>query len=408
MTYITGNNATATLGSTLSAAATSLVVFTGNGARFPAVVAPDILMLTLDDGRVEIVKCTAHTANSDTFTVVRAAELYQTTGSLSYSYEVTGSGTLVEARLTKGMVENNEPIRLLQQLAPVTVAASSGTLQIYARGLAGKSMLQTMDQSALPQYVQSGLFESRVVMYKASWAPFPTGSGIGAVFTTRGTGSYINMAPAVTGGLVGTMPRLRLLTPAQSGSYEALRPFAPSGSGFCFRGTTAGQGGFFFHSRVFMPSGSSVGGRVMIGLSADTASVTQGGFGAVAQVSNSIFMGYMETGSTLLGGYSSLRVGMNGTSSGNGFTEILTTPTSHSDGNALLDVFMYAKPFDSQISIKVDKINSDFTRTELHSRAYTTNLPVASTLLSPHIEVQSNSANSASLEVISMYLETPN
>jgi hypothetical protein len=151
-----------------------------------------------------------------------------------------------------------------------------------------------------------------------------------------------------------------------------------------------------------MPSGSSIGANCYIGLAANTQSATPGAFGP-PQSPNSIFVGYHgATGS--YGGYASLRVGMNGT--GSGFTEVLNTNTSHSVGDNLLDVYMYAKPADTQVQIRVDKNNFDGSITTLHDKVYTNFLPVNNTFMTPLCELMSNTANSASIDLISMYLES--
>jgi hypothetical protein len=437
MTFITANNGTTNLASAITSAATSITVTTGQGARFPAVVAPDVMMLTLDDGNnVEIIKCTAHTAATDVFTIIRAAELYQTTGSLSYAFAATGSGTQVEARFTKGMEENTEPIRLLQQNLPVTVAAPSGSLMLYARGLAGRAMMKFMGPAGVDYLVQEGIFDSQIVAWRPGTvisAPnVTTGSAYGAnmvVYANATTpGSAVQMGPSATGSLSGSMRALRLVTGAASGSAMRFRAGPPtSGSGFVSRGWAPGIGGFFFFSRVWMPSGSSLGGRCFIGLTMDTGSTQQSvggspannvcrfGFDAQGQPTNSIGVGYMETGSLNgvgAGGYASLRVGMFGTGSASNaasFTQVLMTDTSHSIGDNILDIYMYCKPFDDNIQIRIDKNNSDGSITTLHDRKYTNNtysLPVASAWLTPCVEIQSTTANSCSIHLMSMYLSS--
>ena len=65
-----GYGARGTLASDPGTGAT-LTLTTGHGARFPAVVSPNVLRLQCED---ELMICTAHTAASDVFTVTREAE----------------------------------------------------------------------------------------------------------------------------------------------------------------------------------------------------------------------------------------------------------------------------------------------------------------------------------------------
>lgn len=92
------NNATASLGASLAAGATSLTVATGAGALFPNPTAPDYFLATLEvTGTTtrEIVKVTAR--SGDVFTIVRAQE-----GTADQAW--TTSDT-VSLRLTKATME---------------------------------------------------------------------------------------------------------------------------------------------------------------------------------------------------------------------------------------------------------------------------------------------------------------
>jgi hypothetical protein len=66
------NNASTLVPGSVTSTATSIVVTTGDGAKFPALGAGDFFFLTITDtgGNFEIVKVTARA--DDTFTVVRA------------------------------------------------------------------------------------------------------------------------------------------------------------------------------------------------------------------------------------------------------------------------------------------------------------------------------------------------
>jgi alpha-tubulin suppressor-like RCC1 family protein len=70
------NNATGVLASGILSGATSLTLQSGQGARFPTITGTNYFWATLIDAsnNIEIVKCTAHTAASDTFTITRAQQ----------------------------------------------------------------------------------------------------------------------------------------------------------------------------------------------------------------------------------------------------------------------------------------------------------------------------------------------
>lgn len=98
MPVLYANRATSTLASSITNSATSLSVAAGQGARFPAITAPDYFYATLDDGfgSVEIIKVTAR--STDTFTVVRAQD---GTSALAFN-----AGATVELRVVKAMLDD--------------------------------------------------------------------------------------------------------------------------------------------------------------------------------------------------------------------------------------------------------------------------------------------------------------
>lgn len=75
MSMVFWNNAGSTLSATIIAGDTTISIQSADVALFPAVVGPDYMYLTLDDGtNFEVVKVTAHTASAQTFTVVRGQD----------------------------------------------------------------------------------------------------------------------------------------------------------------------------------------------------------------------------------------------------------------------------------------------------------------------------------------------
>lgn len=93
------NNFESELASNVAVGATTLELRSGDGAKLPVITAPDYLLLTLERGtRNEIVKVTAHAANSDTCTIVKAQES-------TSDYEWL-AGDVVEARLTAASLQD--------------------------------------------------------------------------------------------------------------------------------------------------------------------------------------------------------------------------------------------------------------------------------------------------------------
>lgn len=102
MAILFANNAYGTLAGSISAAATTIDLSTGQGARFPSPTSPDYFLATLigidgngNENSWEIVKVTGRT--NDALTVVRAQE--STTGA------IWAAGTRIELRVTKGSLD---------------------------------------------------------------------------------------------------------------------------------------------------------------------------------------------------------------------------------------------------------------------------------------------------------------
>lgn len=99
------NNGKTTLNATLANGATSATIT--DGSIFPAIAAPDFMLVTLDDGtNIEVVKITAHTASSANITIERAAD-----GSTQYAGTWAATSTKVECRWTKGSIPSGAIIR---------------------------------------------------------------------------------------------------------------------------------------------------------------------------------------------------------------------------------------------------------------------------------------------------------
>lgn len=138
------NNAQGTLSVAVSSnTQATLTLQTGEGARFPAIVAPDFFLVTLDDGaNVEVCRCIA--ISGDALTVLRGFE--DTTAQSSFA-----TGTKVQARITADTLNKmtmREPLRL-KWLRPVGNVASYHVNGATLPTLVNSSIAATLTNSSI-------------------------------------------------------------------------------------------------------------------------------------------------------------------------------------------------------------------------------------------------------------------
>lgn len=130
MALLFANNASSKLATGINDSVTSLVVTTGEGAKFPVVTGGNTFMVTVQDstGAYEIMVCTARTG--DTLTVTRAQE--------STTARAFSAGAVVANRFTAGTMTGYAQSSAVQPLdATLTAIAGVSTAAdklIYATG----------------------------------------------------------------------------------------------------------------------------------------------------------------------------------------------------------------------------------------------------------------------------------
>lgn len=260
MTFITGNDANGTLSAGITAVAVSLTLTAGQGARFPAVAAPDIMTCLLTDnaGSFEYVDVTAHAAGNDTFTIVRAVDTYREGAATALAWSI---GAKFMTVVGKKMVENKEPLWLPNIVA--TPVKKAGGIQVLSQNLGGRSMPKWVSPTGVDFWIQSALWESNITL----WKP-----GAAAAFgfigdTPTVTGTITRAAPAA--GSFGAEMNRQIITSAATantsvGLLGAAAVFA--------RIVAAGHGGLFFFVRFRLETvGLNTSYRLFLGLSSIAA-----------------------------------------------------------------------------------------------------------------------------------------
>lgn len=138
MAVLINNNAASRLASSITAAATSLTVTTGEGAKFPAPTGGDWFPVTLlkADGSSEIARCTAR--SGDVLTVTRGQE---GTSAIAFS-----AGDRVELRVTKAAMD--EFVQGFRQTSQSDLTANALLIQ-GAHGLGAGASPNVSDLDSL-------------------------------------------------------------------------------------------------------------------------------------------------------------------------------------------------------------------------------------------------------------------
>lgn len=136
MATLLADNAYGTLAVGLAAGDTALSFTAGHGARFPAVTAPDVLYCCIlnTSNILEEVQITAHTANADSCTIVRAQG--------GTTAKVWNTGDRIEARVSKTVLQTYPVATILGGAAGAIVCqVGTSTTSFSALGTAADVLL---------------------------------------------------------------------------------------------------------------------------------------------------------------------------------------------------------------------------------------------------------------------------
>ena len=214
MSVLFKNNVTATLAAGISDTATTIVVSSGQGARFPSITAGQFFYATLYDSsnNVEIVKVTART--TDTLTVVRGFD-----GSTAHSYL---AGDNIAMRLVAAALTDIQAYTPSGNIAATTIVGAIAELDSEKAGLATNNTFSGVNAFSSTSNTFNGTFTGNVtgnvtgnadtatsatkVANTGGWSITPTGTKLyfsynGAnVASLDSSGNFIVLGSETAGG----------------------------------------------------------------------------------------------------------------------------------------------------------------------------------------------------------------
>lgn len=310
---------------------------------------------------------------------------WNTGGTLTRTFviESSNAGALVNFSAgTKNVIcgpLSEEQIKLRLRGTVTPAAPPAGFLDVYARSRAGRMFLEMIGPSGIDTSLQPALFGNNVMM----WLP-GTGTtaaiSFGGAWTVGATQAHPTIA---TTNMLTQMKRATYTTSTTIGNAAGVRASAAS----CWRGNAAGLGGFFFFARLGVVTFQSAM-QIWVGLSAVTGLIA----GEPSAQNNTVCIGKDSTDTNW---QLMFRDGATTTKVDLGLAVA---------ANQVLDVMFFAPPNGSNITARVRRLDVDTVLAD--NTVHTANLPTATSLLVPHAECRTTTANAVAIALNRIYLES--
>jgi len=254
------------------------------------------------------------------------------------------------------------------------------TMLLYVKKIGGKSVLKTKDEYGIDFSLQNSFWDNNIVMWNCTTAT--AGSWIGTA--GAGAGTFTQALPTVT-SIYTSIKRARYANVVTTVNQVLGQRNTEA---MFFRGSVAGQGGFFFYARLGFDVWTN-GGRFFAGLHSGTTVVSA----EPSALNNTIGFCVDSTDNGLISFL------------GRGTTALKTTTGFTISSGKGYDVYMYAAPNSSSVYWKIEDLNAG---TEF-SGNLSSNLPTNTTMLTAGV-LASNAAlttvTAVQLGVNKIYLET--
>lgn len=420
MPMVFWNNSASTLSATITSGDTSLSIQSADVGFFPAVTAPNYMFLCLDDGvNFEVVKVTAHTAATQTFTITRgqdnttAAAFSATTtkveiripaavltnlldldgaqtvaGLKTFSggaaFTTTQPSTSIGLDVTGGNVKLgvSSVLEFADQTSLPTAIASK--LLLYSRNFGGRRLLKTTGPSGIDTFLQEAIWENNMVLWKPGAANNFT--FIGDTPTATGT---ISTPTAANGSYGAEMNKRNIVSAATANTAVGLLGAANQYA----RIVATGHGGFFFFCRFRNGANTATSYRTFLGLSNQGAiPITDPSAGAFSMVG----IGFNAADTTLF-------ITLKDATTAN---RIAVTGSNKTAGSTY-DCAIFCPPGNGTVAgsiyYRVDDVNAGTTLVQDATTGVSTNAPLANAMMRPVAFVGTLTANACNLELAQFY-----
>jgi hypothetical protein len=282
-------------------------------------------------------------------------------------------------------VSSNGVIELATTTDPAT--PPSGQLDIYAKTVAGRVLPKWIGPAGLDTPFQAALFSNNTVI----WTPTNATAGAwqGAAAGT-GAGTFTSTLPTA-GNLYSVQRRGKWATVVTTANQQVGQRNADMQF---FRGSSAGQGGFFFVAR-FGLEGWTTNTRYFVGLTTGTTNI----LASQNPSANTNTIGLaIDSGDTQ---WSFIHNDNVGTAT----KDALSGMPALASGQGY-DLYMFARPNDTVVYYRIDNAN---TGAAIVEGSVNTDLPVNTTMMAPAAvagNVANTAAGAAAIGLNRIYIET--
>lgn len=317
--------------------------------------------------------------------ILAEGELGYETDTLAYKI---GDGTSAWSALTYTVLTGTFNSILTNAYAAGTdpSAPGAGTMLYYSKDIAGRLMPKFVGPSGLDSTLQPAIFSNgMLIITPAATTAFSVLGG--PTFTAVGTVS----TPALAVGSLRSTTRRSIVTSAASANSASELRIAQT---YCWRGDSAGLGGFFATFR-FGCNSAVAGQRLIVGFTSSTAATSTSQ--SPSSLTSCVFVGN-DSGDTNL---QIMHNDASGTCTKVGLGASFPVPDS--TNNAIYELSLFARTNDTEIGWRVVRLDSPVST----SGTITTDLVPSTTFLAPHIYCNNNGVASAViLEFYRLYIET--